>query len=82
MKSVSSAHFWGDYWVLETGEANGAEADYTYAVVASPSRDYLWILSREPALADATLDGILSRTEDQGFELDRLEYTAQPDADD
>jgi apolipoprotein D and lipocalin family protein len=30
--------FWGDYWIIDLG------ANYEYAVVGHPSRDYLWIL--------------------------------------
>lgn len=65
--------FWGAYWVLELGE------DYEYSVVGHPSRDYLWILSREPQMNAATLDGILSRLVDEhGYELDRFVRTVQP----
>lgn len=68
--------FWGAYWVLELGE------DYRYSVVGHPSRDYLWILSREPQMDEATLEGILERLETvHGYELDRFERTAQPDDD-
>ncbi len=66
--------FWGAYWVLELGE------DYQYSVVGHPSRDYLWILSREPQMDEATLDGILERLETvHGYELERFERTTQPD---
>jgi apolipoprotein D and lipocalin family protein len=67
--------FWGAYWVLELGD------DYQYSVVGHPSRDYLWILSREPQMDDEVLDGILERlSRVYGYELDRFERTAQPDA--
>lgn len=66
--------FWGAYWVLELGD------DYQYSVVGHPSRDYLWILSREPQMDDEILDGILERLESvHGYELDRFERTAQPE---
>jgi len=64
--------FWGDYWIIDLGP------DYEYAVVGHPSRDYLWILSRAPALDDATYDDILKRLEAQGYPLDRLVKTPQP----
>jgi len=64
--------FWGDYWVIDLGP------DYEYAVVGHPSRDYLWILSRTPTLAESTYDGILSRLQDRGYPLDRLQRTLQP----
>src|SRR5512140_3247330 len=47
--------FWGDYWIIDLAE------DYSYAVVGHPGRDYLWILSRTPAMADATYQAILTR---------------------
>jgi apolipoprotein D and lipocalin family protein len=37
--------FWGDYWII------GLADDYRYAVVGSPSKKYLWVLSRETSLA-------------------------------
>src|SRR4051794_39147267 len=35
---------WGDYWVI------GLADDYSWAVVGSPDRDYLWILARRAQL--------------------------------
>ena len=64
--------FWGDYWIIELGH------DYEYAVVGNPSRDYLWILSRTPALESNVYQDILSRIEGQGYPLERLERTPQP----
>ena len=64
--------FWGDYWIIDLG------ADYDYAVVGHPSRDYLWILSRTPTLDDETYDGILRRLEDMGYPLEPLRKTLQP----
>jgi apolipoprotein D and lipocalin family protein len=66
--------FWGDYWIVDLG------ADYEYAVVGHPSRDYLWILSRTPAMAPQVYDGILARLVAQGYETNRLVRTAQPPA--
>jgi apolipoprotein D and lipocalin family protein len=63
--------FEGDYWVLELGE------DYEYAVVGEPSRRFLWILSREPVLDDALLDGILSRLPERGYDPESLEFVLQ-----
>jgi len=63
--------FWADYWIVDLGE------DYEYAVVGHPSRDYLWILAREPLLDKAVYDGILARLDAQGYETDRLQRTLQ-----
>ena len=39
---------WGDYWILAVGP------DYTWAVVGTPNREFLWILSRTPTMSDAS----------------------------
>ena len=61
--------FWGDYWIIDLG------ADYEYAVVGHPGRDYLWILSRAPTMPEATYEGILARLKDQGYDTSRLKRT-------
>ncbi|HUT78961.1 MAG TPA: lipocalin family protein [Polyangia bacterium] len=63
--------FWADYWVIDLG------ADYEYAVVGHPSRDYLWILSRTPRLDAETYDGIVARLQAQGYETGRLQRVLQ-----
>jgi apolipoprotein D and lipocalin family protein len=65
--------FWGEYWIIDLG------AEYEYAVVGHPSRDYLWILSRTPVMEPAVYDGILDRLRAQGYEVDRLVRTPQRD---
>ena len=62
----------GDYWILEVGP------NYEYAVVGHPSRLYFWILGRTPTLDSETLQGILSRAEQNQFNTSQLEYTPQP----
>jgi len=69
--AVDFGGFYGDYWVIDLG------AQYEYAVVGHPSRDYLWILSRTPTLEQATLDDVRKRAADKGFDVSRLEYTKQ-----
>ncbi|MFC1642124.1 lipocalin family protein [Myxococcota bacterium] len=64
--------FWGDYWIIDLGE------NYEYAVVGHPARDYLWILSRTPAMDDAVYQGILDRLQAKDYPLDRLQKTLQP----
>ena len=63
--------FWGDYWIVDLG------ANYEYAVVGHPSRDYLWILSRKPTMEDTVYAGILGRLRAQGYEVERLNRTPQ-----
>ena len=49
--------FYGDYWILDLGP------NYEYAVVGSPDRDYLWILSRTPQLDEQLVQRLLSNME-------------------
>jgi apolipoprotein D and lipocalin family protein len=64
--------FWGDYWIVEL------DPNYAHAIVGHPSRDYLWILSRTPAMDLAVYDGLLGRLRAQGYEVERLVRTLQP----
>ncbi len=66
--------FEGDYWILELGD----EEDYGYAVVGSPNRNFLWILSRTPTMDEALYEGILSRLPDKQFDPERLILVEQP----
>jgi apolipoprotein D and lipocalin family protein len=61
---------WGDYWIL------GLADDYAWAVVGSPDRKYLWILSRTPALDDRAFERALDVASDNGFDVARLIRTA------
>jgi len=67
--------FFGDYWVVELGEDDVVDAPYSYAVVTSPSRDFLWILSRAPTMDDSTLDGIFERLAEQTIDRERFVLT-------
>ncbi len=62
---------WGDYRVIQLA------MDYRYAVVSDGSRQYLWILSRSPALAADDEAAIRSRLLTQGFDLARLQMHPQ-----
>lgn len=61
---------WGDYWIL------GLAEDYAWAVVGSPDREYLWILSRTPALDDERLAEAMDVVRANGFDPARLERTS------
>jgi apolipoprotein D and lipocalin family protein len=63
--------FFGDYWVI------GLDEDYRWAVVGSPGRDYLWILSRTPVLEQADYARALGIARSQGFDVMRLRLTDQ-----
>jgi len=66
---------WGDYWIIELAP------DYSYAVIGEPSRKYLWILSRAPSIEESTLQDILARVKQKGYDLNglvRTKHTVSP----
>ena len=56
----------GDYWIIELDE------DYQYVMVGSPSRDYLWILSRSTKLPESIYQYLIGRAEEMGFDTKKL----------
>ena len=62
---------WGDYWIV------GLDAGYQLAVVGSPDRDYLWVLSRSPAPLEADVTRMIEIARGEGFDVTRLERTSQ-----
>jgi apolipoprotein D and lipocalin family protein len=62
---------WGDYWVLELAD------DYSYVVVGDSGRDYLWVLARAPQMSDEVYRELTGRVAAKGFDVSRLEKTAQ-----
>ncbi len=58
--------FYGGYHVI------ALDADYRWALVAGPSRDYLWILAREPQLDPAIYARLVAQAAADGFPVDRL----------
>ncbi len=61
--------FSGDYWIIDIGES------YEYAVVGTPSRRYLWVLSRDKALDPRKYVAILQRIRQQGYDPNLLVET-------
>ncbi len=57
---------WGDYWVIQLS------ADYRYAVVGEPKREFLWVLARETQLSPADWITIESKLKEQGYDPARL----------
>jgi apolipoprotein D and lipocalin family protein len=62
---------WGDYWIL------GLADDYSWALVGSPDREYLWILSRTRELDAERLAAAMQAARANGFDTVRLERTSQ-----
>ena len=59
--------FYGGYNVIALDQQ-----DYQWAMICGPSRDYLWILSRQPTLAPEVLDRLQTLASGYGFETDKL----------
>jgi apolipoprotein D and lipocalin family protein len=58
--------FWpfsGNYWIIYL------EKDYKYVLVGDPSFEYLWILSREKKMDDATYNMLLKKATENGFDI-------------
>ena len=58
--------FYGGYNILLL------DADYQYALVSGPNRDYLWLLARTPTLASTTYDQVLVQARQMGFDTQQL----------
>ena len=68
--------FFGDYWVLDRGEA-GANGQYQWSIVGEPSGRYLWMLTRE-AQPDATTQAMLeARVRELGYDWNLVRMTQQ-----
>ena len=52
---------------------------YRWSLVGHPSRDYAWILAREPRLDDAMLDQLQERLTAEGYDPCRLILTVDAD---
>jgi apolipoprotein D and lipocalin family protein len=67
--------FWpfsGAYWII------GLDADYQWAIVGHPNRNYLWILSRTPRMEDALYEELLKLIAAKGYDLSKIKRTLQP----
>ena len=60
---------WGDYQVIEL------DADYRWAVVGEPRREYLWVLSRTPTLPPGVYESLMKRAAELGFPVDKVVKT-------
>lgn len=63
--------FFGKYWILDLGK------DYNYALVGSPSRKYLWILSRHKTMEETEYKKLLNKAENMGFDTSSMIKTEQ-----
>jgi len=65
---------WGDYQII------ALDPEYRHALVGTPGRQFLWVLSRTPRLETEVLQALLADAKAQGFDTDAVTRTprAQP----
>ncbi|MGB6222021.1 lipocalin family protein [Haloferula sp.] len=61
----------GNYWVLHVDDS------YQEAIVGTPDRKYLWILSRTPTIPELRYTSLVDKAEASGFDVSRLIRPAQ-----
>lgn len=62
---------WGDYQLM------ALDADYRSALVGDPSREFLWVLAREPSISPERLEGLMAEARRQGFDTDKIVLSPQ-----
>ena len=65
--------FYGDYWIIKVGN------EYDYAVVGTPNRKYLWILSRTPKMDGDLFSQLIDFVKAKGFDVGNIIKTSQSD---
>ncbi|MCW9015649.1 MAG: lipocalin family protein, partial [Kangiellaceae bacterium] len=63
--------FYADYVVFEVG------THYEYAFVTSDSKDYLWLLARNPIVEQSLIDRFLKIAREGGFKVSDLVFVPQ-----
>jgi apolipoprotein D and lipocalin family protein len=58
--------FGGNYWIIDLG------ANYEYALVGDPTRDYAWILSRTPAVDMEFFKAADAKFREQGYDTCKI----------
>ena len=71
--ATASVRFRGiDYQMLPQPDG------WFWAVVGAPRRDYLWVLSRAPVMAEADYAAAVAIARREGFAVEKLQRTVQP----
>ena len=68
----SSFMQWAHYWILMVGEPRGQYDLYPWAVVGTPDRKFLWILSRTSMMSLDDHRMALHYAKYQGFDVEKL----------
>jgi apolipoprotein D and lipocalin family protein len=62
---------WADYWILDV------DAHYRSALVGTPDREQLWLLSRSPRMSEMEFRRLMDIARAQGFDVERVQLTRQ-----
>ncbi|WP_434353682.1 lipocalin family protein [Psychrobacter sp. HD31] len=68
----------GGYWILAL-DTDAKTGNYNHVLIGSPSRKYLWILSRTPNMSEVDYQRYVAIAKAQGYELDKLIRTTHSD---
>jgi apolipoprotein D and lipocalin family protein len=52
-------------------------SDYSWVVVATPNRGYLWIMARKPSMEEGLLKSIIARMVERGFKEAEIQIVPQ-----
>lgn len=61
--------FYGSYVIFELDHEN-----YQHAFVSGPDTNFLWLLSRSPAVDEEVMQEFIARSKSSGFDTDKLIY--------
>jgi apolipoprotein D and lipocalin family protein len=53
--------------------------DYSVTVIGRTKRDYVWIMSRDPAIPEEEYTRIINFLKEQGYDIDKLQKVPQKD---
>ena len=65
--------FYGSYIIFELDQE-----DYNYALISGPDTSYLWILARQPHLADDIKQRLIAIAREKGFDTGELIFVEHP----
>ena len=63
-----------EYWILDTGP------DASWAIMATPGGNYVWLMSRKAVMAPAAKAAAIARIKALGYNTAKLEMPRQPPA--
>jgi len=58
--------FWGNYYIIDLDE------NYEWVLIGEPSRNYLWILSRDRSIKKETYSSLIRTAQENGFDTNLL----------